>query len=129
MQITLLATVQFSTWLGFGADEWRAEDYIDFVVKMMLAVGLSFQLPVVLLTLVKIGILDYKKLSDWRSYFIVANMVACAIITPSGDPFTMLLLAIPVQVLYEISVLIARAWWRKDEQERAAEDAASASGS
>lgn len=117
MQITLLATVQFSNWLGFGADEWRAEDYIDFVVKMMLAVGLSFQLPVVLLTLVKIGILDYKKLSEWRSYFIVANMVACAVITPSGDPFTMLLLAVPVQVLYEISVQIARVWWRREQRE------------
>lgn len=119
MQITLIATVQFSQWLGFGADEWRAEDYIDFVVKMMLAVGLSFQLPVVLLTLVKIGILDYKKLSAWRSYFIVANMVACAVVTPSGDPFTMLLLAVPVQILYEISVLIAWTWWRREQREQA----------
>lgn len=125
MQITLLATVQFSQWLGFGADEWRAEDYIDFVVKMMLAVGLSFQLPVVMLTLVKIGILDYRKLVDWRSYFIVLNMVACAVLTPSGDPFTMFLLAIPVQVLYEISVFIAWRWWKADERERAALEASS----
>lgn len=117
MQITLLATVQFSQWLGFSADEWRAEDYIDFVIKMMLAVGISFQLPVVVLTLVKIGILDYLKLKAYRSYFIVINMVVCAVVTPSGDPFTMLLLAIPVQVLYEISVFIAWRWWRKDQRE------------
>ncbi len=123
MQITLLATVQFSQWLGFGADEWRAEDYIDFVVKMMLAVGLSFQLPVVMLTLVKIGLLDYRKLVDWRSYFIVLNMVACAVLTPSGDPFTMFLLAIPVQVLYEISVFIAWRWWKRDQKELAALEA------
>lgn len=120
MQITLIATVQFSQWLGFSADEWRAEDYIDFVLKMMLAVGLSFQLPVVLLTLVKIGILDYEKLTKYRAYFIVANMVACAVITPSGDPFTMLLLAVPVQVLYEISVFIAKRWWRREQRELAA---------
>ncbi|MBX3746194.1 MAG: twin-arginine translocase subunit TatC [Verrucomicrobiae bacterium] len=117
MQITLLATVQFSNWLGFQADEWRAEDYIDFVLKMMLAVGLSFQLPVILLTLVKVGVLDYEKLTRYRSYFIVGNMVACALITPSGDPFTMLLLAIPVQGLYEISVFIAKVWWRREQRE------------
>ncbi len=120
MQITLLATVQFSQWLGFSADEWRAEDYIDFVVKMMLAVGLSFQLPVVLLTLVKVGILSYKALSKSRSYFVVINLVACAFITPSGDPITLLFLAIPVQFLYEVSVFIAWIWWRRDEREAAA---------
>lgn len=123
MQVTLVATVQFSQWLGFRADEWRAEDYIDFVVKMMLAVGLSFQLPVVLLTLVRIGILDYKKLQDYRSYFIVANMVACAVITPSGDPFTMLLLAVPVQILYEASVFIAWTWWKRDQRDMATSEA------
>jgi sec-independent protein translocase protein TatC len=124
MQITLLATVQFAQWLGLGADEWRADEYVDFVLKMILAVGLSFQLPVVLLTLVKIGILDYEKLSKYRSYFIVGNMVACALVTPSGDPFTMLLLAVPVQGLYEISVFIARVWWRRDQRELAAAEAA-----
>src|SRR5690606_35754987 len=116
MKITILMTVQFSHWMGMGADEWRADDYVDFVLKMMLAVGLSFQLPVVLLTLVKIGILDYQTLTKNRSYFIVGNMVVCAFVTPSGDPFTMLLLAVPLQVLYEISVFIARVWWRRDQR-------------
>lgn len=120
MQVTLLATVQFSQWLGFSADEWRAEDYIDFVVKMMLAVGLSFQLPVVLLTLVKVGILTHKTLVNSRAYFVVINLIACAFITPSGDPFTLLLLAAPVQILFEISVLIAWFWWRRDLREAAA---------
>lgn len=119
MQVTLLATVQFSQWLGFSADEWKAEDYIDFVVKMLLAVGLSFQLPVILLTLVKLGILSYQTLSRQRSYFVVINLVACAFITPSGDPVTMLLLAVPVQLLYEVSVFIAWTWWRKEQKELA----------
>jgi len=124
MQITLLATVQFSQWLGFQADEWRAEDYIDFVLKMMLAVGLSFQLPVVILALVRLGLLSYRKLIDWRSYFIVLNLVLCAVLTPSGDPFTMLLLAVPVQILYEVSVFIAWTWYRRDQREEAAAEAA-----
>ncbi len=124
MQITLLATVQFAQWLGFGADEWRADEYVDFVLRMILAVGLSFQLPVVLLTLVKIGILDYESLVKHRAYFVVGNMVVCAVITPSGDPFTMLLLAIPVQFLYELSVFISRIWWRREQRELAAMEAA-----
>lgn len=127
MQVTLLATVQFSQWLGFSADEWRAEDYIDFVMKMLLAVGVSFQLPVVLLTLVKIGLINYQTLSKQRSYFVVINLVACAFITPSGDPVTMLVLAIPVQILYEASVFVAWTWWRKEQKEIAAFDAGSSS--
>lgn len=121
MQVTLLASAQFSQWLGFNADDWRAEDYINFVVKMMIAVGLSFQLPVVLLTLVKVGVLSYRALSNSRSYFVVINLVVCAFITPSGDPITLLLLAGPVQVLYEVSVLIAWMWWRRDEKAAALE--------
>jgi sec-independent protein translocase protein TatC len=125
MQVTLLATVLFSEWLGFSADEWRAEDYIDFVVKMMLAVGLSFQLPVVLLTLVKVGVLSYTSLARSRAYFVVINLIACAFITPSGDPVTLMLLAVPVQLLYEISVLIAWFWWRREQRENQALEAAS----
>ena len=115
MQIALMATVQFSQWMGFGADEWRAEDYISFVCKLMLAMGLSFQLPVILLTMVKVGFLDYMKLSKFRPYWIVINLSICAVITPTGDPFTMVLMALPLQFLYELSVFISR-FWEKREQ-------------
>jgi sec-independent protein translocase protein TatC len=114
MQVALAATVEFSTWLGFSADEWRAEDYISFVTLSMLALGLSFELPIVLLALVKIGILNYQILSKYRAYWVVAELVICAFLTPSGDPFTMLLMAAPIHVLYEISVLIAWYWHRRD---------------
>lgn len=124
MQVALLASVQFSQWMGFGADEWRAEDYIGFVCKFMLGMGLSFQLPLVILTLVKIGLVDYQSLARFREYFIVGNLVLSAVITPSGDPFTMVLMALPLQVLYEVSLLIARRWARKDREREAAEAAA-----
>jgi len=114
MQVALLATVQFSSWLGFGADEWRADAYISFVCKFMLGMGVAFQIPVVLLTMVKVGLLDYQKLSKFRTYWVVINLVICAFITPSGDPVTMLAMAIPLQVLYELSVLIARYWARNE---------------
>lgn len=114
MQVALLATVQFSSWLGFAADEWRADAYISFVSKFMLGMGISFQLPVVLLTMVKIGLLDYQKLSKFRTYWVVINLVICAFATPSGDPVTMLTMAVPLHILYEISVFIAWLWRPKE---------------
>jgi sec-independent protein translocase protein TatC len=119
MQVALMATVSFSQWMGFGADEWRAEDYISFVCKFMLGMGISFQLPVVLLTLVKIGLLDYHKLSKFRSYWVVINLMISAFVTPSGDPFTMVLMALPLQILYEISVFISWIWYRREQAAQA----------
>lgn len=115
LEVALGATVQFSAWLGFRADEWRAEDYITFVCMFMLVMGVSFELPIVLLALVKIGLLDYEKLRDFRPYWVVAELVICAFLTPSGDPFTMFLMAIPVHILYEVSTLIAW-WWARRER-------------
>lgn len=114
----LLATVQFSQWLGFGADEWRADAYISFMCKFMLGMGLGFELPVVILTLVKIGLLDYEKLRAFRSYSVVGNLVIAAFATPSGDPFTMFLMALPLQLLYEISAGVAWWWERKERKQR-----------
>jgi sec-independent protein translocase protein TatC len=123
LQVALSATVQFSQWLGFGADEWRAEDYITFVSMLMLVVGVSFELPIILLALVKVGLIDYRKLSTFRPYWVVLELVICAFLTPSGDPFTMLLMALPLHVLYEISTLIAWYWHRRDARKAALEAA------
>lgn len=123
--VALTATVQFSQWLGFGADEWRAEEYITFMLRFMLGMGLGFELPVVVLTLVKIGLIEYQTLVRFRAYAIVGNLVIAAVATPSADPFTMFLMAIPLQILYEISVIIAGYWARRDRQREAAENASS----
>ena len=112
--VAVIASVEFSKWMGFGADEWRAEEYITFMCRFMLGLGVAFELPVVVLTIVKIGLLDYKQLARFRSYAVVINLVIAAFVTPSGDPFTMMLLAIPLQMLYEISVAIAWYWSEPD---------------
>ncbi len=128
VQVALMASVQFSQWMGFTADEWRAEDYVSFVCKFMLGMGLSFQLPLVILTLVKVGLVDYQTLTNYRAYFIVGNLTLSAVITPSGDPFTMVLMALPLQVLYEGSLLVARRWARKERARELAEERAAAGG-
>ncbi len=122
MEVALWASVGFAGMLGFGADEWMAEEYIGFVCKFMLGMGLAFQMPMVLLFLVKIGILDYEKLSRLRMYAVVANIILAAVITPTGDPVTLALVAVPLQLLYELSTVISWFMARKAARDEAAED-------
>jgi sec-independent protein translocase protein TatC len=117
--IVLMAAVNFSHWLNFGADQWRASEYIGVVAKFMLGMGLGFELPIIILTLVKLDLLDYKKLNRYRPYWIVVNLILSSVLTPP-DPISMLLMAVPLQVLYEVSVLIARIWHRRDAERDAA---------
>ncbi len=114
MKVALWASVGFANMLGFGADEWQAEEYISFVCKFMVGMGLAFQMPMILLFLVKVNILDYRKLSDFRMYAVVANLIIAAVITPTGDPFTLSLVAVPLHLLYELSTLIAWFWHKKE---------------
>ena len=122
MQVALWASVGFAGMLGFGADEWMAEEYIGFVCKFMVGMGLAFEMPMILLFLVKIGILNYEKLSSLRMYAVVANIILAAVITPTGDPVTLALVAVPMQLLYELSTIIAWFMGRKQAREEAAFD-------
>jgi sec-independent protein translocase protein TatC len=109
MPLALRASYGYSEWLGFSADQWRAEDYISFVCKFMLGMGLGFELPVVILVLVKIGILDHAKLKSLRRYMIVVNLILGAVLT-TPEVITQVLMFIPLQGLYELSVWIAGYW-------------------
>jgi sec-independent protein translocase protein TatC len=109
MPIALSASQLYSQWLGFGAYQWKAEEYISFVCKFMLGMGIGFELPVVILTLVKIGVIDYRFLSKARRYMIVVNLVLGAVLT-TPEVITQVTMFIPLQVLYELSVQIARYW-------------------
>jgi sec-independent protein translocase protein TatC len=122
MPIALAASAQYAHWLGLGVNQWRAEDYIAFVCKFMLGMGLGFELPVVVLTLVKIGVLDYRALAKARRYVIVISFVLGAVLT-TPEVITQVLMALPLLLLYEISVWIAWYWERRDAK-RAAADAA-----
>jgi sec-independent protein translocase protein TatC len=112
IQVCVLGIVQFSSWLGFGTDEWRAEEYITFVCKFMLAMGACFELPIVVLTIVKLGFVDRKKLVDWRMYIYVGLLIISGIASPTGDPITMFLFALPLMALYEMCIVIAWFWER-----------------
>jgi sec-independent protein translocase protein TatC len=120
MPIALTASVQYAEWLGFTANQWRAEDYVGFVCKFMLGMGVGFELPVVVLTLVKIGVLNYRMLSTGRRYVIVISAVLGAILT-TPEVITQVLMAVPIYVLYEICVWITWYWERQGRRREAAE--------
>lgn len=122
MPIALTASVQYSEWLGFSAPQWRAEDYIAFVCKFMLGMGVGFELPVVILVLVKIGVLNYRILSKARRYVIVINFTLGAILT-TPEVITQVLMAVPLQILYEITVWITWYWERQEKKRQAALEA------
>jgi sec-independent protein translocase protein TatC len=111
------ASRQYSEWLGIGADQWTAEKYINFLGMFMLGMGLGFEMPVVLLTLVKIGILDYQKLAAFRPYMVVVNLFLGAVLT-TPEVLTQILMFVPLQILYEISVWIAWFWERKEKKQK-----------
>ncbi len=124
MPVALAASAQYAQWLGFTANQWRAEDYISFVCKFMLGMGIGFELPVVVLTLVKIGVLDYKMLSHARKYVLVINFILGAVLT-TPEVITQCLMAIPLQLLFEISVWIAWYWERQEKKRAQLAEAAS----
>jgi sec-independent protein translocase protein TatC len=113
MPLALSASQLYSQWLGFGSFQWKAEDYISFVCKFMLGMGLGFELPVLILTLVKIGVLDYALLSKSRRYVVVINLILGAVLT-TPEVITQLTMFVPLQLLYEISVWVAWYWEQPD---------------
>jgi hypothetical protein len=102
---------------NFDAQQWRAEDYISFVCRFMLGMGLGFELPVVILTLVKIGVLGYSTLRGMWRYMIVINLILGAVLT-TPEVVTQVLMAVPLYLLYEITVWIAW-YWDRQEKKRA----------
>lgn len=87
--------------------EPRISEYLSLVMRLMFAFGVSFELPVLLLLLVKAGLLTADGLATKRKYAILLAFVAAAILTPP-DVISQVLLAIPVILLYELSILGAR---------------------
>ncbi len=103
---TLLFFYQWSGDMGISND-WRIGEYISFATQFTLLFGASFELPVVVMVFVKLGLLSYETMSNTRSYAIVAIFVAAAILTPTPDALTLCLMALPMIILYEICIWLA----------------------
>jgi sec-independent protein translocase protein TatC len=84
------------------------ESFISTVSTLLLWNGIIFELPAVIYLLARLGIVNTKMLSRTRRYAIVIITIAAAIITPTGDPYNLMLLAIPMYLLYELGILLSR---------------------
>ncbi|NJR42363.1 MAG: twin-arginine translocase subunit TatC [Akkermansiaceae bacterium] len=103
------ALLFFAEWSGsMGiSNDWRIGEYISFATQFTLLFGLSFELPVVVMVFVKLGLLTYDTMSKTRSYAILGIFIAAAVLTPTPDAFTLILMALPMIVLYEICIWLA----------------------
>ncbi len=104
----------FNTWLGIGVEFFTVTSYTGFVLKLLLSFGLAFELPVVLLVLGRLGIINSGHLRRWRRHSIVIILILAAIITPTQDPLSQLILAVPLIALYELCVWMMWARERKN---------------
>jgi len=98
--------------LAFGGDiaraQWTIGEYIGFVTTILLWMGVAFETPLVIFFLAKVGIITPAMLSHYRRYAILAIAVVAAVITPTPDPFNMMIVMVPLFLLYEAGVLLAR---------------------
>ncbi len=94
--------------------------YLGFATRLILAFGVVFQLPVVVFFLARMGLVQAKTLSRGRGYALLVIVIVAAMLTPP-DVFTQLLMALPLYLLYEISIVVARVFARSPEGEEVAE--------
>lgn len=101
-------TLEFLTTIGGSQIEpfYTADSYVTLIVWMMLAFGIGFEFPVLLVALQLIGVLTPRRLVQWWRWAIVVIALIAAVITPSGDPISMIALAVPMLVLYVVAVLV-----------------------
>ncbi len=98
--------------LTFGGDiaraQWTIGEYITFITTFLFAVGAVFETPLVIFFLAKLHIVSAATLSRYRRYAIVLIAIIAAIVTPTPDPFNMMIVMVPLLILYEVGILLAR---------------------
>jgi sec-independent protein translocase protein TatC len=89
---------------GFMQATISADNYVSFICMFILIIGIIFEIPVVLISLSRIGLVKYKMLKDKRKVVILTSVIIMAILTPTPDAFTLIAVSLPVIILFEISL-------------------------
>jgi sec-independent protein translocase protein TatC len=116
--ISFLANYRISDMIS---NEFDITSYVSTVVGMVFGCGLLFQLPVVIFFLTKIGLVTPQFLRTYRKHSVVIILIVGAIVTPSSDPFSQLMISVPIYFLYEISIVISTRVYNKRLKEEAQE--------
>ncbi len=108
--VMLPLTMSFAAQFGTAeiSNEFAIDEYMSIIISVMLAAGLIFELPMVSFFLSKLGILTPKFMRKYRRHAIVIILVLAAFLTPGADPVSQLILAVPLVLLYEISIFISK---------------------
>ena len=94
-------------------------EYLTLTLKLLLAFGVIFEIPVFLFFMTKIGLVTPRKLARMRRYAVVVCFIVAALITPTPDAFTQIMMAVPMIVLYEVGIVVSKlAVRRKDADDR-----------
>ncbi|MBK7498244.1 MAG: twin-arginine translocase subunit TatC [Ignavibacteriales bacterium] len=103
-------TLKFAAEFGSESikNEFSIDEYMSIIISVMLAAGLVFELPMISFFLSKLGILKPSFMKKYRRHSIVIIMILAAFLTPGADPVSQLVLAVPLFVLYEISIFISK---------------------
>ena len=99
----MLSTYQVS---NIVVNQISLTSYISLLLVLSIFIGLMFEIPVLTWLLAKLGILRRAHLKRYRGHVFVAILIIAAVITPTGDPFTLLLVTMPIYLLYELSIII-----------------------
>jgi sec-independent protein translocase protein TatC len=102
-------------------NNWTLNSYIDMILPLVLGSGIAFQLPLVIYFLAKIGIVSSKYLRKMRKYAIVIIFIVAGVITPGPDVVSQMAVAIPLLILYEISIFLAARVDKQKAEEEAKE--------
>ena len=124
--MTLSKAVEFLVQIGGPDIDIRSgpQEFVRLSLFMMLAFGLGFEFPIVLVALQMLGVVTPQQLSSWRRQTVLVIVVLAAAITPSGDPFSLAALALPMYLFYELSMLLGRLLVRRRDRTKDPEGAA-----
>ena len=116
--VALPAALDFLLSFGAGiADpEIRISNYINIVTRLLVAVGISFELPIIIMVMARVGIVTPEWLAGKRKIWLVVAFVLGALITPTFDPINQTIIAIPLIILYELSIILARIVRRRKKE-------------
>ncbi len=106
---------------GMAETQWRISDYINIVTRLIIAVGLVFETPIIIMFMSRMGLVSPQWLARRRKIWIVVSFILAALITPTFDPINQTIIAVPLIILLELSIILSRFVYKKRPEPAPAE--------
>jgi sec-independent protein translocase protein TatC len=108
--IAIPRALDFLSGFKSGLFDWnpRATELVTFYLRLMIGLGVAFELPALMFIFGKLGVINHRQLARGRKIAFIGVLIAAAIITPTPDPVNMMIIAVPIYILYELGILFVR---------------------